>query len=84
MAEYSTIHDVAMLKSWYQKNQKLNFAFPFLSLNYTPAPFVRFVDWPGSWATSRSFEEMRSNVLRLFSSPVQVDCLVSTFQIYSK
>jgi hypothetical protein len=57
------IHAVAERRSWYQRNTRLNQAFPFLPLDYSPAPYVILPNWPGEWQTFRAEEKMRRGII---------------------
>jgi hypothetical protein len=59
------IHIVAERRGWFQRNTRVNEAFPFLPHDYTPAPYLILPNWPGEWKTSRVNHPVRKGILNI-------------------
>jgi len=67
------IHAVAGKKGWYKRNTRVNAPFPFLPINTTPAPSLRFDEWTGTWTKLQKTVNVRSNALMVFGASGSVD-----------
>jgi hypothetical protein len=70
------IHLVAVRKSWYQRNVRINSAFPFLPADHSTAAQTDFAEWKGPWSTHSESFKVRSNVFQFFAAAAFVDVQV--------
>jgi len=71
------VHVVAEKPAWYKRNTRVNSPFPFLPLDRTSAPTLRFDNWDGPWRTKDKIIEVRQNVLKIFGGQGAVDATIS-------
>jgi len=71
------VHVVAEKPAWYKRNTRVNAPFPFLPLDRSSAPTLRFDDWSGPWTNMEKSVDVRQNALKIFGGQGSVDATIN-------